>query len=165
MRIAMIFARSTAAAVLFWVASIAVIEGGGSGCAPFPFPPEAFARQLLGENEVPPHSTTGYGYGSYKLSEDGTQLSFVITASELSGPVTAAHFHNAQASIAGPVVLDLAPFLTEVDGQVAVAGFSSLADWSIENVTEEVRAGRIYVNLHTAAYPDGEIRGLVILSE
>jgi len=35
MRIAMIFARSTAAAVLVWVGAIAIIEGGGSGCVQY----------------------------------------------------------------------------------------------------------------------------------
>jgi len=160
MKIAMIVARSAAAALLAWAASIAVIVGGNSGC------PTIFdAVALRGDNEVPPNISLGYGYASYELSEDGTKLSFNITAPGLSGPVTAAHFHNAPVSVDGPAVVDLTPFLTEVDGQVAVTGSSSLSDWSIENAAEEIRAGRIYVNLHTDAYPGGEIRGQVFLSE
>jgi len=158
----MIFSRCAAAAVLVWIASIAVIEGGGSGCYA-PGGPDP--RELSGSHEVPPNNSFRYGFGRYELSEDETELHFIITAEELSGPVTAAHFHNAQASVVGPVVLDLAPFLTEVDQEVALVGATSLADWSIDNVAEEIRAGRVYVNLHTDAYPDGEIRGQVILSE
>ena len=102
MRIAMIFWRCAAAAPLVWVAAIAIIEGGGSGCAPI-------IPQLLGSNEVPPNNTPGYGTASYWLIEDGTELQFTINAHGLSGPITAAHFHNAQASEDGPVVLDLEP--------------------------------------------------------
>lgn len=163
MRITMIFARSAAAAVLVWAASIAVIEGGGSGCVPFNGPTDL--RELSGLQEVPPNQSFGSGFGRYELSADETELRFIITAYVLTGPVTAAHFHNAPASTAGPAVFDLAPFLTEVDQDVALAGASLLADWSIENVVEEIRAGRVYVNLHTDAYPDGEIRGQVLLSE
>jgi len=173
MSIALIVSRSAAAAVLAWVASIAVIEGGGTGClSPYPpGPPDL--RELSGAQEVPPNSFFSYGFGRYELSADETELRFIITAFGLSGPVTAAHFHNAQASVVGPVVLDLAPFLTEVETEVyemverevALAGASSFADWSIDNVVEEIRAGRVYVNLHTDAYPDGEIRGQVLLTE
>jgi len=160
MKIMMIFARSTAAAVLVGVASIAIIVGGNSGCPTF-----LDSVNLSGGREVPPNTSTGSGSGRYELSVGGSELRFVITAEGLSGPVTEAHFHVVSPNaVADPVVLDLAPFLTEVDGQVAVAGASSLTEWSIGNALEEILAHQIYVNLHTETYPDGEIRGWVMVS-
>ncbi len=152
--------RSAAAAVLVWMAALAVIVGGNSGC-----PTISGSLGLSGGNEVPPNGSDGSGTGIYELSADGTELRFDITASGLTGPVTAAHFHNAETGSNGPVVLNLAPFLTEVNGMVTVEGTSLLADWSIDNVAEEIQAGRIYVNLHTANFPNGEIRGLVVVTE
>ena len=83
MRMLMMFSRCALAAVLVWVASIAVIEGGSSGCVPFQ-PRGDIARQLLGTNVVPPQGTGAYGFASYELSEDGTELRFIITAFLLS---------------------------------------------------------------------------------
>lgn len=160
MRIAMIFVRSAAAAVLVWAASIAVIVGGNSGC-----PSLLEFVELSGEKEVPPNRSQGSGTGGYHLDVNGTELRFDITATGLSGPVTEAHFHHLPPNAeTGPVAFDLTPFLTEFDGQVSVAGASLLAQWSIDNASEEILQGRIYVNLHSTAYPDGEIRGAVFVS-
>ena len=160
MRITMIVARSAAAVVLLWAASIAVIVGGNSGCPTF-----LDFVELSGDREVPPNASQGSGSGRYELSVGGAELRFVITATGLSGPVTEAHFHVlAPSAGTDPVVFDLGPFLTEVDGQVSVAGASSLAEWSIDNAFEKILTGQIYVNLHTDAYPDGEIRGGVFVS-
>lgn len=87
------------------------------------------------------------------------RMDFNITFSKLSGDLVAAHFH-APADVgenAGPVV-DL-----NGDGGMAspIVGFATLTPEQIE----EIKAGKWYVNLHTEANPDGEIRGQVAATQ
>lgn len=164
MRTIQILVRCGAAAFFLWLFSLAAILGGASGCpagGPFSLTPDT----LAGEHVVPSNMSQAVGYGIYELQANDTELAFLINAYGLSGPVTAAHFHNAAESENGPVVTDLMPFLTEIRDDVVLAGRTSLTDWSIEDAVAEIRAGRIYVSLYTNEYPDGEIRGLVVLSQ
>jgi hypothetical protein len=66
--------------------------------------PSGRVAELDGEQTVPSVSTTANGIGYFELSAAG--LSFKVTVAEdlLSGPITAAHFHNAPPGQAGGVV-------------------------------------------------------------
>lgn len=110
--------------------------------------------QLSGENEVP--EIVGEGSGTFEASIDQQTraLKWTISYSGLSGPVTAAHFH-------GPALAD-----ENAEAVVPITGNLTLSP--IERTTtlteaqmEELQAGKWYVNLHTAANPEGEIRGQV----
>ncbi|MCC7439393.1 MAG: CHRD domain-containing protein, partial [Armatimonadetes bacterium] len=73
----------------------------------------------------------------------------------MTGPATAAHFHRAAQGESGPVV----HALTMNTGDSVVEGvWSGLSDQDIA----DIRTGNIYLNVHTAQYPNGEIRGQVI---
>jgi hypothetical protein len=89
----------------------------------------------------------------------------------LSGPLTGAHLHVGPAGANGAVVVDVTPHVFQLLPSVAVfdatldaaaitgplaAGTDPLGDLLAELVTEGV-----YVNLHTAAFPDGELRAQV----
>jgi hypothetical protein len=76
----------------------------------------------------------------------------VIEFSGLSGPVTAAHFHGpaAPGENAGPVV-------TIDDLESPSEGSATLTD----EQAAQLANGQWYVNIHTEAHPDGEIRGQV----
>ncbi|UOG76771.1 CHRD domain-containing protein [Hymenobacter tibetensis] len=106
---------------------------------------------LDGDQEVPPVSTDAFGIGIFTLSQDKTKLKFQATATDLSGPITMAHFHTGAFGTVGPPVVDLLPFVSgnTVSGEITPnAAFITALE-----------AGNIYINFHTAANPNGEIRG------
>lgn len=110
---------------------------------------------LGGAKEVPPNGSTGSGVASIKL--DGDVLSWVITYSGMSGPVNNAHFHGpaAPGTNAGVIV----PFAGSLGSPIA--GSQKLTAAQIAGL----RSGLWYVNLHSAAYPAGEIRGQVTAAQ
>jgi hypothetical protein len=110
---------------------------------------------LLGAKEVPPNSSTGSGVASIKL--DGDVLSWVITYSGMSGPVTDAHFHGPAAPGANAAVI--VPFAGSLGSPIA--GSQKLTAAQIAGL----RSGLWYVNLHSAAFPGGEIRGQVTAAQ
>jgi hypothetical protein len=116
----------------------------------------AFTAKLDGAQEVPPVTTTATGTGSFTLNNEGTELTYHITFAGLSGSLTASHFHNAATGVVGAVVRN-----------ISFRGNTASGSWKSSDATQpltsdlvrELLAGRIYVNLHTAANPGGEIRG------
>jgi hypothetical protein len=71
----------------------------------------------------------------------------------LTGPITGAHFHNAPAGENGGVVFAITD---------SFSGTTATGTWTpSETDLGEIWSGRIYVNIHTAANPGGEVRGQV----
>ena len=113
---------------------------------------------LDGNQEVPSVVTSSKGTGQYTLTRGG--LGFNIAFNGLSGPVTAAHFHIGEPGKSGPVVFDLA---SSLNGNNIVGYWRPVV--SVDSLFNALLNGKIYVNVHTAANPSGEIRGQVIVSE
>ena len=112
---------------------------------------------LTGNQEVPPVPTGATGTGVFTLTDDG--LTFDVTVNGLSGPIVLAHFHNNIAGINGPVVRTIHP---------SFVGNTATGIWTKNDpepltpaLIADLLAGRLYVNVHTAANPGGEIRGQV----
>ena len=111
--------------------------------------------RLSGANEVPAASSNGSGTLSANLDKATSVLSWTVTYSGLSGPVTAGHFH-------GPAMMGqnagvALPFTGSVESPIR--GTATLTPAQMDAVMN----GKWYVNLHTAANPGGEIRGQVAL--
>jgi Cu/Zn superoxide dismutase len=119
-----------------------------------------FAANLTGAQEVPPVMTTAYGTGNFTLDANGSQLSFDLTVSGLSGPIAGAHFHNAPNGVNGIVVRDLAASF--IGNNATGAWADTNAQALTPGLVAELLAEKIYVNVHTAANPNGEIRGQVL---
>ncbi len=120
---------------------------------------QQFNAALSGSQEVPPVNTNAGGVGSFKLNAFGTELSFNAAVTGLSGPITAAHFHNAARGVNGAVVRAITNDFT---GNTASGIWkASDAQALTPALVAELLAGKIYVNVHTAANPGGEIRGQV----
>jgi len=111
-----------------------------------------FSTELRGSLEVPSVTTPGAGSGTFTLTENG--LLYDITVRNLTGgTITAAHFHRAAAGVSGPVV-----------EPITFTNNRATGTW-IDLTPEErhdILEGRIYVNVHNAKYPDGEIRGQIV---
>ena len=114
-----------------------------------------FTAMLMGADEVPANTTMGMGELSATLDTDTKVFTYKVTYSGTTGPGIAAHFHGpaAPGATAGPVVMA---------GNAAnpISGTVILTDPQIA----DLKAGKWYFNVHTAAHPGGEIRGQVKLA-
>ena len=103
---------------------------------------------LTGEQEVPSIKSAGTGTGTITVGADKSVHGSVKTKG-IDG--TAAHIHAAPTGKNGPVVIPL-----EKKGDTyTVPANAKLTDAQFATF----KAGNLYVNVHTAAHPDGEIRG------
>ena len=104
---------------------------------------------LSGNDEVPPVTTSASGSGSVKVADDKTVSGSVTTKGMTA---TAAHIHEGEAGKNGPVVITLTK---AGDDKWVVPDGSKFSDAQYESY----KAGKLYVNVHSAAHKDGEIRG------
>ena len=96
------------------------------------------------------HATSSHGKGSFTATASHGKLKFTLKFSGLTGAASAAHIHLGAKGKAGPVIIPLCgPCKSPVTGTVAVTA----------SVLKKIEAGKTYVNVHTAKYPNGEIRG------
>jgi hypothetical protein len=110
-----------------------------------------YQAAMSGAQEVPAASTPARGTAEVELNRATLELSWKVTYQGLTGPASAAHIHGpaAAGSNAGVVV----PF-TNVTAQ-PIQGKTTITPAQ----AADLAAGRWYVNVHTAQYPGGEIRG------
>lgn len=124
-----------------------------------------FASILNGASETPPNASPGTG-SAFVLFDDATkQLVWNLSFSGLLAPVTAAHIHTGAAGVAGPVAFGIDAASNPgvfVDGIGKTTGI--FAGVSVLSLAQETSlfAGDLYFNLHTSAFPGGEIRGQIL---
>lgn len=111
----------------------------------------AMTTRLSGASEVPPVTSNASGTVELNLNKHTNELSWTVTYTGLSGPATGAHFHGpAMVGANAGVVVPMTGSLTS-----PIRGTASLTAAQVA----DLMAGKWYVNLHTAANPNGEIRG------
>jgi hypothetical protein len=108
---------------------------------------ESMNVKLSGDQEVPAVKGSGSGSGSITINDDGS-VSGSVTASGFTP--TAAHIHEGKAGANGKVIV---PFTKEGDKFSAPAG-AKLTPEQLKAFKE----GDLYVNIHSAAHPGGEVR-------
>ena len=106
---------------------------------------------LSGNQEVPPVTTTATGSGTIKVLADRS-VSGSVTTSGVAG--TAAHIHVGAKGTNGPVIV---PLNKTGDNIWSVPPSIRLNDTQYE----AYGLGNLYVNVHSAANPGGEIRGQI----
>ncbi len=79
-------------------------------------------------------------------------LTFRVTYADLDSTFTAAHFHHGAAGTNGPVV---EPITSGFSGNTGQGTWASIPD----SLVDAMMSGDIYINIHSKAYPAGEIRG------
>jgi Cu/Zn superoxide dismutase len=111
--------------------------------------------ELSAQKEVPSNPSPGSGRAEVKLDRATGQLSWTISFSGLSAPLSAAHFHGPATteSNAGIVVP-----IAAAGAQTPLTGSAVLTEAQVADIL----AGRWYINVHTPNYPGGEIRGQVV---
>lgn len=103
---------------------------------------------LSGKNEVPPVMTSASGGGTITVADDGS-ISGSVSTTGVAG--TAAHIHEGAAGKNGPVIVPL----TKDGDNYKVPGGAKFTAAQMASF----KAGNLYVNVHSAANPGGEIRG------
>jgi len=104
--------------------------------------------KLSGDQEVPPVQTAASGSGTIKVNDDKS-VSGSVTTKDIKA--TAAHIHEAAAGANGPVAI---PLEKKSDNEFAVPPGAKLSDAQYK----ALKAGNLYVNVHSDAHKDGEIR-------
>ena len=107
------------------------------------------AVTLSGNDEAPPVTTSASGNGSVKVAADKT-VSGSVTIKGMTA--TAAHIHEGAMGKNGPVVIALTK---SGEDKWVVPDGAKFSDAQYESY----KAGKLYVNVHSAAHKDGEIRG------
>jgi hypothetical protein len=104
---------------------------------------------LSGDQEVPAVNTAAKGSGTVTIGDDGA-VKGTITYTGVAA--TAAHIHLAAAGKNGPVIV---PMVKSGD-----TGFTFAPDAKLNaDQMKAFKAGELYINVHSAANPGGEIRG------
>lgn len=118
------------------------LPGSGGGIV------EKASAPLTGAQEVPPVSTTASGRSTIAVAADRT-VSGAVIVNNMEG--TAAHIHQGAAGSNGPVIIPLT--------KTSATTFSVPQGARLSDAQYAVyREGGLYVNVHSAAYPGGEVR-------
>lgn len=113
---------------------------------------QIFEATLSPSQEVPPSDSAGTGAAEVQFNENTNMLTWKVTYSGLTGPASAAHIHGpaAMGQNAGVVI----PFTGDMNAQ-PMQGEKAITPAQYADLA----AGLYYVNIHTARFPGGEIRG------
>jgi hypothetical protein len=108
----------------------------------------AIKVNLTGSEEVPPLNVPGSGSGTLRVAEDGT-ITGEVTTKDVEG--TMAHIHRGAKGTNGPVIV---PLEKKGDTYSVPAGRKLTAEQ-----LKDLKAGNLYVNVHTNRNKGGEVRG------
>lgn len=119
---------------------------------------EVFTATLNAANEPTPVTSTATGTAIVTVL--GNLVSWKVDILTPIDSIILGHIHRRHPdSTAGNVRVDFAPAPTGLDFTgTATVGSATVVD----SVLALMRAGRGYVNIHTKAYPGGEIRGTLV---
>jgi len=116
------------------------------------------ATRLTGAAEIGPDGrpaagdADGFGVATVSITEG--RVCFGLGVRQIDLPALAAHIHRGRAGVNGPIVVTLVP-----PGASGTRG--GCVDGTAPDLREEIRLhpGRFYVNVHTAGFADGALRG------
>ena len=103
---------------------------------------------LDGSHEVPPVNTSATAMGTITVAADKSVCGSIVTTGI---DARAAHIHEGAPGTNGPVIIALEK---TADNTWSVPAGAMLTDAQYASYM----AGNLYVNVHSAAYPNGEIR-------
>ncbi|MCF2502527.1 CHRD domain-containing protein [Dyadobacter sp. CY107] len=146
---------------VFFIAAMVGCSDDDEVTDPTPVLPELkVSTTLSGANEVPANPSTATGSVDGTLDQESRILSLNImysdsassdsTSTDSTFTPTAWHIHKAPVDSAGAVVINL--------GTTFTSPFA-FKDTLTEAQVADLKAGLYYVNIHSAKYPQGEIRG------
>ena len=105
--------------------------------------------KISGAQEVPPVQTSATGSAHFEVASDMT-ITGTVKTEGIKG--ISAHIHDGAVGKSGPVAV---PLVAKGDNEWVVAKDTKLTTAQMD----ELKAGNLYVNVHSDAHKDGEIRG------
>jgi hypothetical protein len=133
--------------------ALLLLAASGHADAQTPAPVRFYADLSAAEQSVTTVSP-GVGRADFALDRDTLRLSWKVTYSKLtSGPIGAGVHGPQRPGTNAGVQIDFG----RAGGALPLQGSAALTDAQIEYLL----AGRMYVNVRTARYPEGELRGQV----
>jgi hypothetical protein len=162
--------RAAAFAVILTLSLMLVVGQSNNGSN------DSHKADLSGYEEVPAISSTGTGKLRLKVDEANQTIDYELSYENLEGTTTtASHIHLGQKSVNGGVIAFFCggggrPPCTSGSGtfsgtitaaDVIGPAAQGIAAGEFAEVLRALRAGQIYVNVHTNKHPGGEIRGQV----
>ena len=141
---------------------------------------------LIGYEEVPSVSTTGNGEFNARIKNEN-EVEYTLTYSDLEGAVQQAHIHLGQTGVNGGISVFLCTNLgngpagtqpcpappATITGTIVAADVSpnipatqaarnqGLNTGEFDEFLAALRAGALYVNVHSTTWPGGEIRSQI----
>jgi hypothetical protein len=112
-----------------------------------------FTASLSGAQETPPNSSAATGMGTVTIDPATKAFTANVFTTGIAG--TAAHIHDGAPGVAGPIIIPLAE-TAPGSGTWTASGTLTDAQLALLN------AGNYYFNVHSAAFPNGEIRGQIV---
>ncbi|HTX13975.1 MAG TPA: CHRD domain-containing protein [Candidatus Baltobacteraceae bacterium] len=132
-----------------------------------------FKATLSGKQQNPPIDTPAHGTATFTLSASGKSLTYRLYVADIDS-VSMAHIHIGPEGQEGPVAVWLYPSkppavikkgkFTGVlaRGTITEASLMGpLQGKTIADLVSDIKDGNAYVNVHTTAHPEGEIRGQI----
>jgi len=165
--------RSLLVGIALTLAAVPMFAQGGT-----------LVTRLRGFEEVPAISSPGGARFTGTLNDAGTELTYEISYFNTETPVTQSHIHFAQKGVNGGIMVFLCsnlgngpagtPACPAGNGTVSgtlhstdvVGGASSqgIAAGEFFSLVRAIRAGIAYANVHSTAFPGGEVRGQIIFT-
>jgi hypothetical protein len=128
------------------IIAVAVASGSTAGGMP-----KTWSTSLTAAQEIPKQVVKNTAArGSFRATLNGTKLKFTLTFSGLTGPATMAHIHLGAKGKSGPILVALCTPCTSPVSRTVTADAKVQKDYANH---------LLYVNVHTAKNPNGEIRG------
>jgi hypothetical protein len=124
-----------------------------------------YIATLRSSNEVPPNTETSTGTATFTMA--GNSMGYTVYVTGLTGAATFSHIHLGSSAVAGPVMVPFTIIAGTTTGTLTTGTIDLTQPTPLLNVSGDslkvlFNNGNIYVNVHTAAHPGGEIRGQII---
>lgn len=117
-------------------------------------PPILFEARLSADAQTAPTDSPGIGLAQFSLERSTLKLTWQVTFTGLTTAPTAVHIHGpARLGDDAPPVIDIAA----ASPTSPLKGSAVLTEIQLELFLK----GRVYVNIHSAKFPKGEIRGQI----
>ena len=110
-----------------------------------------YKATLKGTSEVPSNASAAVGLAT--LTYDPNTKIFSIVVTHNLAAATGGHIHKGATGVSGEVIFPFLSTASPINYTSVALDATQLSDLS---------AGLYYVNLHTASFPGGEIRGQLI---
>src|SRR5436190_6941622 len=112
---------------------------------------QTFVFHLRGDQEVPPTGSTASGGCMATLNQPASQMTITCVHNVIGATVM--HIHRGAPGVNGAIAFDLGSPLSPVNATWSGMTPANIAD---------LLAGNLYVNIHSAGRPSGEIRGQIL---